>query len=320
MFSYHKDFASRRLVRFWGHDRDLAAICGGFPTGSWHNGRAEVAMARVNHSRDTQAIAEACYYIRVSSAEQEQGFSLDAQVRAAREYAAAHGLKPVKEFADIESAMLAGRTQFTAILAYLKRNRSCQAIVVEKTDRLYRNLKDWVEVDELMQAVDLTVHRYKEGSVLTSDSRSHEKIIHGIKVLMAKNFIDNLSEEVKKGMNEKARQGHFPGLAPVGYRNNPATKVLDVDPERAPLVRQDGVLTLPYREPFAWLALAAHTLTSQEAPDPADRRLPEIRGGWLGSVRTFCEAIATGNWVRVVMEVPDCDHQLAAIAVNTETT
>ncbi len=46
-----------------------------------------------------------------------------------------------------------------------------------------------------------------------------------------------------------------------------------------PIVCQDGVLTPQYREPFAWLALAAHTLTSQEAPDPADRRLPEIRGG-----------------------------------------
>ena len=31
--------------------------------------------------------------------------------------------------------------------------------------------------------------------------------MHGIKVLMAKNYIDNLSEEARKGMNEKAEQG-----------------------------------------------------------------------------------------------------------------
>ena len=47
--------------------------------------------------------------------------------------------------------------------------------------------------------------------------------MHGIKVLMAKNYIDNLGEEVRKGMIEKARQGHWPTVAPVGYQNNLAT-------------------------------------------------------------------------------------------------
>jgi len=35
---------------------------------------------------------------------------------------------------------------------------------------------------------------------------------------MAKNYIDNLSEEVKKGMLEKAEQGQYPSRAPLGYR------------------------------------------------------------------------------------------------------
>ena len=43
-----------------------------------------------------------------------------------------------------------------------------------------------------------------------NDSRSSEKFMHGIRVLMAKNDIDNLSEEVRKGMREKAEQGHWP--------------------------------------------------------------------------------------------------------------
>ena len=42
--------------------------------------------------------------------------------------------------------------------------------------------------------------------VLSEDSRSSGKFMHGIKVLMAKNYIDNLGEEVRKGMIEKARQ------------------------------------------------------------------------------------------------------------------
>jgi len=34
---------------------------------------------------------------------------------------------------------------------------------------------------------------------------------------MAKNFIDNLSEETRKGMVEKASQGIWPSYAPIGY-------------------------------------------------------------------------------------------------------
>jgi hypothetical protein len=35
------------------------------------------------------------------------------------------------------------------MVAYLKAHPSVRVMLVEKTDRLYRNLKDWVTVDEL---------------------------------------------------------------------------------------------------------------------------------------------------------------------------
>ena len=64
--------------------------------------------------------------------------------------------------------------------------------------------------------------------------------MHGIKVLMAKNYIDNLSEEARKGMREKAEQGLWPTFAPLGYRNVLAPngkRVIEPDPELAPLIR-----------------------------------------------------------------------------------
>src|SRR5215510_5033748 len=82
---------------------------------------------------------------------------------------------------------------FDEMVKFLKRS-SVRVLLVEKTDRLYRNLKDYVTVDEL----DLEIHFVKENVVVSQDSRSSEKFMHGIKVLMAKNFIDNLSEETKK--------------------------------------------------------------------------------------------------------------------------
>jgi site-specific DNA recombinase len=57
-----------------------------------------------------------------------------------------------------------------------------------------------VTLDEL----DIKIHLVKEGIILSRESRSSEKFVHGIKVLMAKNYIDNLSEEARKGMQEKA--------------------------------------------------------------------------------------------------------------------
>ncbi len=37
---------------------------------------------------------------------------------------------------------------------------------------------------------------------------------------MAKNYIDNLSEEIRKGINEKVNQGYYPSYAPLGYYNS----------------------------------------------------------------------------------------------------
>ncbi len=158
---------------------------------------------------------QAVMYARVSSKDQEkEGFSIPAQQKLLRGYAETNGFDIKEEFTDVETAKKAGRTSFGKMIAWLKKNKACRVILVEKTDRLYRNLRDWVEID----GMDVEIHLVKENVVLSETTRSHEKFIHGIKVLMAKNYIDNLSEEVKKGMLEKAEQGIFPGAATIGYR------------------------------------------------------------------------------------------------------
>ena len=70
--------------------------------------------------------------------------------------------------------------------------------------------------------------------------RPHDsRFMHGIKVLMAKNYIDNLSEEARKGMQEKAEQGIWPTKTPLGYRNitgPDGKKIIAADPATAPLI------------------------------------------------------------------------------------
>ena len=173
---------------------------------------------------------QAVIYARVSSKEQEkEGFSIPAQLKLLKEYASANGFAVVQEYVDVETAKQTGRAAFGEMVTYLKAHPTVRVMLVEKTDRLYRNLKDWVTLDEL----DIEMHFPKEGVVLSRESRSSEKFMHGIKVLMAKNYIDNLSEEARKGMQEKAEQGIWPTNTPLGYRNvigPDGKKIIATDP------------------------------------------------------------------------------------------
>src|SRR5690348_4257304 len=182
-------------------------------------------------------------YARVSSKEQErEGFSIPAQLKLLREYAEHKGLSVLNEFTDVETAKKSGRTQFSEMVKFFKaearkkKDPGCRTLLVEKTDRLYRNFKDYVTLDEL----ELAIHLVKENDILSPDSKSHQKLLHGIKVVMAKNYIDNLSEEIEKGMKEKAEQGIFPSRAPIGYLNaiHGDKKFIQPDPVYAPLIRR----------------------------------------------------------------------------------
>ena len=117
------------------------------------------------------ACKQAVIYARVSSKEQEkEGFSIPAQLKLLKEYAALNGLAVAQEYIDVETAKQTGRAAFSEMVAYLKAHPTVRAMLVEKTDRLYRNLKDWVTVDEL----DVEIHFPKEGVVLSRDSRSRK--------------------------------------------------------------------------------------------------------------------------------------------------
>jgi DNA invertase Pin-like site-specific DNA recombinase len=202
-------------------------------------------MNKKNQSQEISAgspLLKAVAYARVSSKEQEkEGFSIPAQQKLIKSYAEAHQITVVKEFVDVETAKASGRANFEEMLRYLKTHSTVRIVLVEKTDRLYRNLKDWVHLDELQGAGEVAIHFVKEGVVLSNDSKSAEKLIHGIKVLMAKNYIDNLSEEARKGMQEKAEQGIWPTVAPLGYLNvmgPEGKKIITLDPKSAPVIGQ----------------------------------------------------------------------------------
>jgi site-specific DNA recombinase len=156
-------------------------------------------------------------YVRVSSKDQEaEGFSIPAQLRLLREYASSKGFEIVREFEDVETAKASGRVHFTEMIQHLEKHKgACNTVLVEKTDRLTRNYRDWITFEEL----GTTIHFVKEGRVIGPHSPSADHLVHGFNLLIATNYIRNLREETRKGMTEKARSGIYPSYAPVGYRN-----------------------------------------------------------------------------------------------------
>src|SRR5712692_5911463 len=177
----------------------------------------------------------AVIYARVSSKDQErEGYSIPAQLRLLREYAHRNDFQIVGEFIDVETAKAAGRKKFGEMVRFLKQNPSCRTVIVEKTDRLYRNFRDCVTLEDL----EVEIHLPKEGQVISKDAKSQAKLVHGIQVVIARNYIDNLREEVRKGMREKAEQGIYPSRPPLGYRNNKLDHTIEIDPENTPIARR----------------------------------------------------------------------------------
>ena len=182
---------------------------------------------------------KAVIYARVSSKGQDVvGFSVPAQIRFLTNYAREKGYEVVEVFQESKTAKKAGRENFGKMVEYLKTHKDVKIILVEKTDRIYRNFKDYVTLDDLE---DLEIHLVKENVIISDYASSNDKFIHGIKVLLAKQYIDNLSEEVKKGQTEKALQGIYPSKAPVGYKNTIGSNgkhIIEIDPKQSPFVRK----------------------------------------------------------------------------------
>src|SRR5258708_35183080 len=106
-------------------------------------------------------------YARVSSREQErEGYSIPAQIKLNKDYALKRGIKIIREFIDVETAKNPGRKQFEEMVRFFEKHPTCRVVIVEKTDRLYRNFRDCVTLEDL----GVEIHLTKEGQILNKDS------------------------------------------------------------------------------------------------------------------------------------------------------
>ena len=181
-------------------------------------------------------------YCRVSSKEQEEkGYSLEAQEKLLKDYASRNDFSIVKTYKISESA--SGkliRKTFSEMLVYTKKNK-LNLILVEKIDRLTRNLRDaaiisdWINEDEKHE-----IHFVKENFIVNRNTRAHENLVWDMKVAIARFYTNNLSEEVKKGQKAKLESGWMPQRPCLGYKTigDKGHKTQIIDEKNAPLIRQ----------------------------------------------------------------------------------
>jgi len=156
---------------------------------------------------------------RVSTKEQADGYSLESQGKGNDHYAIKEDLNIKKSFTIHESASKSEqRKTFMEMMAYVERH-DIKHIICEKVDRFSRSIKeakliyDWLQEDEKRN-----IHFIKESLVVNKFSKSHDKLNLNIKVALAQFYADNLSEEVKKGQQEKLEQKWYPSGKKFGYK------------------------------------------------------------------------------------------------------
>lgn len=179
---------------------------------------------------------------RVSSkAQEDEGYSLDSQLKLLAGYCEQRQLKIIKVFRIAETASKEqSRKVFHELLAYLKTGQVFH-LTVEKTDRLTRNFSDAVAIDEwLDKDARRRLHAVKESLLLHRDAKSDVKFMWNIHLSVAKKYSDNLREEAMKGWAEKLAQGWLPAPPPVGYMTVTVNskKIHQPDPETKTLMRR----------------------------------------------------------------------------------
>jgi len=186
-------------------------------------------------------------YARKSTDEPDrQILSIEAQLAELREYARREGLTIAREFLESKTAKEPGREVFNEMVAGLEQG-AAQGIVAWHPDRLARNS---VDGGRIIYLVDLGKVLELKFPTFWFDRTPQGKFMLSIAFGQSKYFVDNLSENVKRGLRQKLRNGILPTLAPLGYLNDTRNHTIVVDQQMAPLVRRTFELYATGRYPL----------------------------------------------------------------------
>src|SRR3989344_3300770 len=173
------------------------------------------------------------YARKSTDVEDKQILSIEAQLAELPAVARKNELEIAEEFVEKKSAKIPGRAIFNDMMSRIGRGEA-QGIICWKIDRLPRNPGDGGQKKRvLLKSVIKHIQTHDR-----SDYPNDNVLMMSVELGMANEYIRQLSANTARGLRQKARQGTYPGLAPLGYINDPRTKTIRVHKKNAALVRE----------------------------------------------------------------------------------
>ncbi len=173
-------------------------------------------------------------YARVSTQDQVEGYSIDAQLAAMRAVANAREWEVAAEYVDAGySARSDSRPLFWAMITDAKAHKF-DIILVHKLDRFSRRREDAVTYKALLKRSGVNVVSVSEP--LDPDSPV-SIIVEGMLEVVNEWYSVNLGREVAKGKRQRAEQGLWNGDLPFGYVKGD-DGLAHIVPKEAEVIRQ----------------------------------------------------------------------------------
>ena len=173
------------------------------------------------------------YARKSTDVEDKQVLSIEAQLTELREYAKRENIIISAEVVEKQSAKYIGRPLFNKMLDEIEKVGG--NILAWNPDRLARNSVDGGRIIYLLDTGKLASLKFP---TFWCDSTSQGKFMLNMAFGQSKYYVDSLSENTKRGLRQKVRNGDYPTLAPVGYINDSRTKTVVVDRKKAKIIRQ----------------------------------------------------------------------------------
>ena len=181
-------------------------------------------------------------YARKSTDEDDrQVLSIESQLTELREFAVKENVEIADEYVESRTAKIPGRPLFNQMIERIEQDGPF-GILAWHPDRLARNSIDGGKVIYLVDTGKIAGMKFP---TFWFDSTPQGKFMLNIAFGQSKYYIDNLSENIKRGIRQKLRRGEWPALAPAGYLNELRNHTIVKDPERWQTVKK---LFLAYAE------------------------------------------------------------------------
>ena len=180
-----------------------------------------------------------CYiYIRVSTAMQVDGYSLEAQKERLMKFAEFQEMEVVREYCDAGKSgkSITGRPEFQRMLQDVSEERDGVAfILVFKLSRFGRNAADVLNSLQFIQDYGVNLVCVEDGIDSSKDSG---KLTITVLSAVAEIERENILVQTMEGRKQKAREGKWNGgQAPFGYDLDSRNSTLVVNEEEAEIVR-----------------------------------------------------------------------------------